>query len=453
MARESVKTIVGRRLLGLGFIALILALVALSVAFYNKAFTKVVTVTLKTDHTGNQLLTDSDVKERGIIVGRVRKVKVDSHGECQDPTGTCSSITLALSPSRAKLIPNNVSAQILPKTLFGEQYVSLQVPDRKGPPIKGGDTISQDRSAVALESQRVIGDMLPLLQAVKPAELNATLNAMATALRGRGAELGQTLVNMDAYLKQLNADSSPGKSYVAQMITDLKKLGEVSVKFNEAAPDLLATLDNLQTGAKTLIQKQAALDTLLTTGASTSDIIESFLSTNKQRLIQVVDTSDKVYRLLDAYTPEYGCMLTGLTRLNTLAENNIVDHQIRLTAQLYVPPTDAHGSADGYRPNRDEPILITGQGPNCFGMPNPEIPFKVPGSYRCLRDKASFTYDPCTQAAKTTAFDQQAIGSPAENALVNSVIAGTYGTAPNKVPRIATVLSAPALRGMQVTVK
>jgi phospholipid/cholesterol/gamma-HCH transport system substrate-binding protein len=453
MPRESFATIAARRLLGLGFIVLILALVALSVAFYNKAFTKVVTVTLRTDHTGNQLLSDSDVKERGIIVGRVLKVKVDSHGECQDPTGTCSAITLALSPSRAKLIPNNVSAQILPKTLFGEQYVSLQIPDHAGPPIKGGDVISQDRSAIALESQQVIGDLLPLVQAVKPAELNATLNAMATALSGRGAELGQTLANMDSYLKHLNADASPGTTYTSQLVTDLKKLGEVSVKFNDAAPDLLATLNNLQTGAKTVVEKRAALDTLLTTGASTSDILESFLSTNKQRLITVVDTSDKVYGLLDKYTPEYGCMLSGLTRLNKIASNGIVNDQIQLSAQLYVAPSSGGKSDDGYRPNRDEPALVTGLGPHCFGLPNPPVPFKVPDDYRCLHDKASFTYDTCANAAKTSAFDQQAIGSPAEDALVNGVIAADYGTTPNKVPHIATILAAPALRGMKVTVK
>ena len=271
---------------------------------------------------------------------------------------------------------------------------------------------------------------------------------MATALQGRGAELGKTLVNMDAYLKQLNADASPGKSYTAQIITDLRKLGDLSLKFNDAAPDLLATLNNLQTGAKTVIDKQAALDTLLTTGASTSDIIESFLAANKQRLITVVDTSTQIYGLLDKYTPEYGCMLSGLTGLNTLASNGIVGDQIRLSAQLYVAPPNFGKYVPG-----EEPKLLTGLGPNCFGLPNPNIPFKIPGSFRCVNDGAALTDDPCAQAAKTSAFDQQAIGSPAEDALVNSVIAGSYGTTPNKVPHIATVLAAPALRGMRVTVK
>jgi phospholipid/cholesterol/gamma-HCH transport system substrate-binding protein len=448
MARESIATVVRRRLLGLGFIALILALIALSIAFYNKAFTKVVLVTLKTDHTGNQLLTQSDVKERGIIVGSVRSVKVDSHGECADPTGTCTSITLALDPSRVKLIPGNVSAQILPKTLFGEQYVSLTLPARPAPAIKRGAVINQDRSTVALETQKVLGDFLPLLQAVQPAELNATLTAMATALRGRGEKLGQTLVSMDSYLKQLNATSSPGKTYVSQLVDDLKKLCDVSTEFNSAAPDLLGMLDNLQTSARTVINKQAALDSILTSASSTSNILASFLSDNEQRLITVVGTSAKVYNLLNAYTPEYSCMLTALNELGDRARAGIRNNQIQLSAQLFVA-NDRNGA---YK-HGDEPRYITGLGPNCFGMPNPQVPFKIPGNFRCVNDGAALTEDACAQSTKVSGFDQQAIGSPPETALVNALIATSYGTTPDKVPPVATMLASTALRGAEVTVR
>jgi phospholipid/cholesterol/gamma-HCH transport system substrate-binding protein len=447
MAKESIGTVIRRRLLGLGFIALIFGLVALSVAFYNKAFTKVVLVTLKTDHTGNQLLTQSDVKERGIIVGSVRKVRVESHGGCDDPTGTCTSITLALDPSRVKLIPNNVSAQILPKTLFGEQYVSLILPSESGPSIKHGDVIAQDRSTVALETEKVLGDLLPLLDAVKPAELNATLTAMAQALQGRGKQLGNTLVSMDSYLKRLNATASPGKTYVAQLVDDLKKLGDVSDEFNNVAPDLRATLDNLQTGARTVIDKQAALDSILTTANSTSNIISSFLSDNEQRLITVVGTSAKIYNLLDEYTPEYTCMLSGLTELSKRAQRGIQNNQIQLSAQLYVAPSNLGAYKHG-----DEPQYPGNIGPNCLGLPNPQVPFKIPPSFRCVDDGAALTADACNQS-KTSGFDQQALGSPAENAIVNSLISTSYGTTPDKVPPVATMLVAPSLRGADVTVK
>ncbi|MDT4909089.1 MAG: phospholipid/cholesterol/gamma-HCH transport system substrate-binding protein, partial [Pseudonocardiales bacterium] len=224
MARESFAAVARRRLYGVGFICMIVALIALSIAFYNKTFTKVVTVTLKTDHTGNQLIKASDVKERGIIVGTVRKVRSQGEG---------AIITLALDPSRASIIPSNVSAQILPKTLFGEQYVALQLPENPARHIKNGDVIPQDRSKAALEISTVLGDILPLLQAVKPAELNATLTALATALKGRGEQLGQTLVHLDRYLTALNPE-------VPQLVDDLKKLGQVAVQFNDAAPDVIA---------------------------------------------------------------------------------------------------------------------------------------------------------------------------------------------------------------------
>jgi phospholipid/cholesterol/gamma-HCH transport system substrate-binding protein len=431
MARESFAAVARRRLYGVGFICMIVALIALSIAFYNKTFTKVVTVTLKTDHTGNQLIKASDVKERGIIVGTVRKVRSQGEG---------AIVTLALDPSRASIIPSNVSAQILPKTLFGEQYVALQLPANPARHIENGDVIPQDRSKAALEISTVLGDILPLLQAVKPAELNATLTALATALKGRGEQLGQTLVHLDKYLTALNPE-------VPQLVDDLKKLGQVAVQFNDAAPDVIATLDNLKTSSKTLVDKKAALDNLLTTATNTSNIVSSFLAANEQRIITLTGTTDKVYNLLNEYSPEFGCLFAGLNELNTRATNSIVNNQIQLSAQLNIQPPNL----GPYKPGQ-QPKLITGLGPHCFGLPNPTVPFTVPAEFRCINDGAPLTTDPCSQAGGN-AFDQQAIGSSAESALVNTLIAGTVGTAPNAVPAIATVLAAPALRGTEVKVK
>jgi virulence factor Mce-like protein len=361
--------------------------------------------------------------------------------------GDGATITLALSPSRVSQIPDNVSAQILPKTLFGEQFVSLIIPAQAGPPIKSGDQISQDHSAVALESEKVIGDLLPLIQAVKPAELSVTLTAVADALHGRGTELGQTLVNFDTYLKSLNVDVSPGKTYTTQIADDLAKLGTLSDNLNADVPDLVSTLNNLQTNAHTLINQQAAFATLLSTANNTSNVLDSFLSDNEQRLITVTDTSQRIYGLLNAYTPEYTCMLTALTQLRARAEKGISDNAIQLQASLYLAPPNFGAYKQG-----QEPIFLTGIGPNCFGMPNPQVPFKVPANFQCVNDGAPLTQNPCA-AAKTDAYEQQAVGSAPENALVDTIVAKSLGTTPNKVPSMTPLLVAPSLRGEQVTVK
>ena len=97
---------------------------------------------------------------------------------------------------------------------------------------------------------------------------------------------------------------------------------------------------------------------------------------------------------------------------------------------------------------------MSGLGPACFGLPNPPRPFQFPGKYRCINDGAALTKDPCAQqphAANTA--DDKALNSAAENAYVNTLIAGDLHTTPSKVPGTATLLAGPLLRGQQVVVK
>ncbi len=52
----------------------------------------------------------------------------------------------------------------------------------------------------------MLSDLYPLLRAVQPADLNTTLNAVATALEGRGEQLGETLETLDPYLTRFNPE-------------------------------------------------------------------------------------------------------------------------------------------------------------------------------------------------------------------------------------------------------
>ena len=390
MPKESFGSVVKRRSLGVVYLALIVGLVLLSIAIYQKKFTPVVLVNLKTDHTGNALQDGSDVKERGIIVGSVRSVHVDSgpDGGCVNQQVSCVTVELALDPSHVNEIPKNVSAQILPKTIFGEQYVSLEIPQSRQGHITAGDTIPQDRSQGALETEKVLGDLLPLLQAVKPAELNATLTAVATALQGRGTELGNTLVQLDSYLKSINP-------HTKQLVDDLGKLGQVSTEYNNVAPDLFATIDNLQTSAHTVIDEQQSVANLFDTATSASDVLRSFLADNESRLITVTGTSAKVYALLARYSPESTCMFAALTKLYHLTASAIQDHQIRLSIVV------DNNNQGAYKPGQ-QPIYVDGYGPNCFGLPDNPQPtvggkFQIPAKYQCLNDGAPLTDNPCAQ--------------------------------------------------------
>ncbi|MGH8938663.1 MAG: MlaD family protein, partial [Actinomycetes bacterium] len=179
------------RTYGIVFLIVLALLVGLSVAIYNKTFVDVVNVTLETNRVGNQLAPPADVKLRGMIVGEVREVHSD---------GEQATIDIALKPETAGLIPADVSARLLPKTLFGEKFVDLQAPARPSRQrIAEGDVIPQDRSATAIELETVLDNLLPLLRTIQPEKLNAALNALATALEGRGERLGENLELVDGY--------------------------------------------------------------------------------------------------------------------------------------------------------------------------------------------------------------------------------------------------------------
>ncbi len=426
MAGDSFGTVVKRRLLGVLFIVMIAALVTLSIMIYNKVFTSTVQVTLKANHTGNLLIVDSDVKERGIIVGSVKSVRSE---------GTGAIVNMSLDPTRTKDIPSNVTAQILPKTLFGEQYVSLVIPKHRDRSIRQGDVIPQDRSRGALESQNVISDLFPLLTAVRPAELNSTLTALADALHGRGDELGQTLVNFDRYLKVINP-------HTRQLVDDIEKLGRVAIEYNDVAPDIFTTLRNLQTSARTLVEKQKGLDSLLATGSDASGVLKSFLSDNEQRIITVTGQTNKVFPLLNKFSPEFSCLFTGLNKLYNLAGQAIYDNQIHLSATV-----DAN--LKPYKPGQ-EPRFVSGFGPNCFGLPHPPKPFQIPNAYKCVNDGVPLSDAPCAQSAGA---DDKALNSRAENSYVDTLIAGSLHTTPKHVSGTATLLAAPMLRGHQVVLK
>jgi phospholipid/cholesterol/gamma-HCH transport system substrate-binding protein len=446
MTRESRAWIIRRRLYGVGFITLLVSLLTLSVMSYQQVFTKVTLVTLDTDHTGAQLLKQSDVKIRGIIVGQVRKISTYTQpGKNGAEPETRARLQLALNPSQTKLIPRGATALLLPKTLFGERYVALQIPENLAgdlaEPIRAGDTISGGQDSIELE--RVLDDLYPVLLALHPEQLKATLTALADALQGRGKQLGDNLASLNSYLQKLNPR-------VPALVDDLDKLGKVAMLYNDAAPDLIGTLNNLQTTAKTITSRTSALDELLKSATGTSNELQGFLNDNGDYLIQVAASGSQILKLLAHYSPEYPCLLKGLADSEPALERAFGGGQPALHITLEIVKSQGK-----YVPG-DEPQWPNAPslpGPHCFGLPNPLVPF--PGvdfpDGAGASDGAAYSNQQGT--ADRSAYHANGVGSPAERGLVAALISSSFGGNPADVPAIATQLAAPLLRGSEVTVK
>lgn len=405
-------TAVRLKLLGAGFIVLIMGLLTTSVLVYRKAFTPVSWVTLKTTSAGMQLSEGADVKYRGVIVGDVRSITAD---------GEKATLKLALDPALIARIPADVTARLLPKTLFGERYVEFTEPLSNRPPgtisnprlgLKPGAVIGQDRSENAVELERVLDQALPLLQAIKPDKLAATLGALAFALDGRGDQLGKDLSTANTYLAALNEQ-------MPLIAADVKKLSAVLDIYHGATPDLLEVLRNLTVTATTISDQRTQLSNFLISTTDLADGTNRVLTTHEGRIIQLGQVSRPVLELLAVYAPEYPCLLKGLVTLQPRAEQVFASGRMHITLEV---------TKDGgkFEKGRDEPVYGANNGPNCRGLPsNVHVP--APG----VEINDGYDYS-------------------ADRKLIKGLLGASTGTSPDAVPDLAVLLWGPLLRGQVV---
>lgn len=341
------------RTLGIVFIALMVAGVWLVVAVFDQKFTSFDEVSLPTDASGLQLPDRADVKERGVIVGEVTKIVAN-------PGGNGALLTLGIYPDQMKNIPANVTATILPKTLFGEKYVELDLPANPGPQLVAGDRIVQTKLPIELEN--VLNDLYPLLTAIEPAQLNYTLNALANALDGRGAKLGQTLTEINSYLTKFNPQ-------VPGLVEDLKKLSTVSGVYADVAPQLAETLRNTVKTGNTLKSQQAALHALLQQTSAFANTSTSFLNANGQNIIDLANVSAPQLSLLNSYASSFPCLAAGLAGQVPLLSSAFRGYMLHIN--LIPFPKQPRGYA-----TRDKPVYGATNPASCAGLPNPPIPYK-----------------------------------------------------------------------------
>jgi phospholipid/cholesterol/gamma-HCH transport system substrate-binding protein len=442
--RTPVLATIRRRLLGLGFLVVIAGLVGLSVAVYAKVFTPVVRVHLETDKLGNQLQVRGDVKVRGLIVGEIRSIR---------PTERGSELELALDPEKVDVIPRNVTARFVPKTLFGDRYVALQIPPAPDPAhLAEGDRIEQDRSAPAVELSQALDHLLPVLQAVQPQKLSTTLTAISTALEGRGEQLGETMVELGRLVEEINP-------HVPRLTHDLRALVEVSDTYTEAVPDFVAALEDLTVTSRTIAEQRDTLRVLFGELTTSSRNLEDFLRANSDNLIRLADTSRGTLELLARYSPSYPCFLAQMASLVDAADPvfGAGTDQPGLHATLEVVVDKGP-----YRPGRDEPEFDEHRGPRCYdpdqmGTPFPDQPPDGP-----LRDGTS--HGPANRSAQdgllppagttspsaaTPAADPLP-NSPAERDFLAQILAPGLGVEPAAVPAWSSLLVGPLYRGAEV---
>jgi virulence factor Mce-like protein len=327
---------------------IICAIFALAVGLFQGSFTETAPVTVISQRAGLVMNPDAKVKLRGVQVGKVASIESLPNGQ--------AAIHLAMYPSELQFIPGNVLVDITSSTVFGAKSVELVPPaEPSAQRLHGGQTLQGEH--VMVEINTVFQQLVSVLAQIDPPKLNETLGALAKAFSGRGAQLGQSLTDLDSFLAKLEP-SLPALSH------DLAVLPAVSNAYADAAPDLVKTAANATRISQTIVDEQHNLDALLISAIGLADIGNDVLSTNRKPLTNVLHLLVPTTDLTNEYHEALTCSFGGLVRI---AHNPpLSEPSIDISASLT-------WGGERYRYPTNLPKVAATGGPQCMGLP--QLPF------------------------------------------------------------------------------
>ncbi len=426
------------KIFGVVFVTLLATGVWGTYAIFTKKFADYDEVTLSATNIGQQLPQRGDVKIRGKIVGEVLDVATIGPEEAE--------VTLGLFPEETDIIPANVTGAILPKTLFGEKFVSLELPDNPAAEsIQAGDTI--DRTDVSIEVEKVLSDLYPLLRTVQPAELNKFLTALSNALEGRGEQLGENLETLDGYMKKLNPE-------IPRLLDDLRLTAEVSDIYSDVLPDVAAILRNQITTLGTLEEREDKLNALFTDVGRFSTFTKGFLNRNDTQIIQSARLGAQQLEVFARYAPEFPCLAGGIVKAGKAQAEAFRGYTLHINLELLPNQPRAYEAGDRPRYGADS-------SPHCGTLPNP--PYDQENRFDNQPDFDDGVDEPTGKGTSraATGFDAGGAsapqgmwpGSTPETKVLKSLLGPTLGVSDAEVPDLGPLLVGPLARGAEVSLR
>lgn len=330
-------------------LAVIAALVALTVLMYKQAFTSRAEVTVKTERAGLQMRSGTVVKLRGVDVGKIGDVRTDPQGG--------ADMTLKLKPDMISAIPKNVHVSLEQLTAFGNKHVALTEPAPPSPArMRDGDVV--DTRHVSVEVNDVFDKLGGVLDTLQPQKVNAMLGAIGQTVQGRGDRLGETIDRADSYLAKFN-------SQLPQLQRDFGKGAQVLGTYSDATPDLMRTLHNGTATSQSITAEQKNLDEALDRVTAFSRAGAGFLDLNGHNLTGTLKSALPTTTLLQRYSPEYSCFIQAMDITNKVREKSFGTAVPGVTANInFLPGNEPYKNPDNL------PNMAANNGPRCYGMPN-----------------------------------------------------------------------------------
>lgn len=250
----------------------------------------------------------SDVRVLGVRIGEVKKIT---------PEG--ERVRVELEYDHGRKVPAGARAAIINSSVVSDRYVQLLPVYRKGPVMRSGAVIPENRTAVPVELDRIFDSLHTTAEALGPkgankdGSLSRLLGVSADNLDGQGANLNRTVQDLSQAVTTLSEGRKDlfGTVRNLQVFTAALAADDRSVRsFNTSLADVAQQLSG---------ERQDLADALTNLGTALADV-SAFVKNNKKSLTSDVKGLSKVTKVLVTQRAALDELLrvapTGLSNLN-----------------------------------------------------------------------------------------------------------------------------------------
>ncbi len=269
-------------------------------------------VTADFPRAGQQIQRGTDVRIRGVNVGKVTEISlVDRHAR----------MTFQIEGQYE--IPADVEAVITLKTFLGSKFIDLRTSTSMGSnPLQDGDVIAS--TMVGAELEDALDDGTRVLDAIDAEDLATVISELAEASRGHGDDVARGLI--------ANADLST--TFAETRKSQIAALKDFDTVFDELGPrasDLNALADAMNEGAPVYASQEAQskMHTALVNLVPFAENLADIIILERPALDRMYDAGDRVLSVIAANDGGLQNLVHGLYRyvfkLGAAIETNLLE--------------------------------------------------------------------------------------------------------------------------------
>lgn len=284
-----------RAVAALVVLVLVVGAVTVAIRASYGAFSDDIEVHLTLARAGQELKAGSDVKYRGVNVGKVRAVRlVDRQAQ----------ITLQI--HRGERVPASTRASVREKTLFGEKYVDLATEAGDPPPyLHDGQQLRSGGTGTEVDA--LVDGTDHLLRKVDAPELTTLMRELTKAYQGEGTRVARLID------KTVGAASVFHDTLDAQLRA-VDSLQRFTHEYRDIGPSVNAISGHLNELLPTFNAARADFERLLTTLRPFADHLADFVERNEVDIDEILHDGDNIVRVVTARKADIAASIEGLSK-------------------------------------------------------------------------------------------------------------------------------------------